>query len=104
MGKDSTRQGVLFKGLSKKALVARFDQQHASSDGGAVLLKACDNRLGLSAAMAACLRIIGQPRRIVAVSITTGDTEQPLLKNLLIRMLNLRLLTIVVQARRHRST
>ena len=56
MGKDSTRQGVLFKGLSKKSLVARFDQEQASSDGGAVLLKACDERLGLSAAMAACLR------------------------------------------------
>ena len=56
MGTDSTRQGVLFKGLSKKVVVARFDQEHASSDGGAVLLKACDERLGLSAAMAACLR------------------------------------------------
>jgi len=56
MGKDSTRQGVLFKGLSKKSLVARFDQEQASSDGGAVLLKGCDKRLGLSAAMASCLR------------------------------------------------
>ena len=56
MGRDSTRQGVLFKGLSKKAIVARFDQEQASSDGGAVLLKGCDERLGLSAAMASCLR------------------------------------------------
>ena len=56
MGKDSTRQGVLFKDLSKKTLVAHFDQEQASSDGGAVLLKACDERLGLSAAMARCLR------------------------------------------------
>ncbi len=56
MGKDSTRQGVLFKGLTKKAVVARFDQEQASSDGGAVLLKTCDERLGLSAAMAARLR------------------------------------------------
>jgi hypothetical protein len=46
----------LFKGLSKKAIVARFDQEQASSDGGAVLLKGCDEHLGLSAAMAACLR------------------------------------------------
>jgi hypothetical protein len=51
-----TKQGVLFKGLSKKALVACFDQEHGSSDGGAVLLKACDERLGLSAAMAGCLQ------------------------------------------------
>jgi hypothetical protein len=56
MGKDSTRQCVLFKGVSKKSLVARFDQEQASSDGGAVLQKACDERLGLSAAVAACLR------------------------------------------------
>jgi len=64
MGKDSTRQGVLFKGLTKKAVVARFDQEQASSDGGAVLLKACDERLGLSAAMAACLRDERQQSKI----------------------------------------
>lgn len=56
MSKDTSRQGVLFRGLSKKAVVTRFDQEQASSDGGAVLLKACDERLGLSAAMAACLQ------------------------------------------------
>ena len=56
MSNHITKQCVLFKGLTKKALVARFDQELASSDGGAVLLKACDERLGLSAAMAACLR------------------------------------------------
>ena len=37
MSNHITKQGVLFKGLSKKALVARFDQEQASSDGGAVL-------------------------------------------------------------------
>ena len=42
---DTTKQGVLFKSLSKKAVVAKFDQDHASSDGGAVLLKACDEKL-----------------------------------------------------------
>ena len=56
MSKHITQQGVLFRGLSKKAVVACFDQEQASSDGGAVLLKGCDKRLGLSAAMAACLR------------------------------------------------
>ncbi len=56
MSNHITKQSVLFKGLTKKALVARFDQEQASSDGGAILLKACDERLGLSAAMAACLR------------------------------------------------
>lgn len=56
MGKDTTRQGVLFKGLSKKVVVARFDQEHATSDGGAILLKAVDEKLGLSAAIAECVR------------------------------------------------
>ncbi len=56
MDNHITKQCVLFKGLSKKALVTRFDQEQASSDGGAVLLKACDERLGLSAAIAKCLR------------------------------------------------
>ena len=40
MANNTIKQGVLFKGLSKKNIVAQFDQEHASSDGGAVLLKA----------------------------------------------------------------
>jgi hypothetical protein len=44
--------------------VARFDQPHASSDGGAVLLKAADTRLGLTAALAACIRDGRQPGKI----------------------------------------
>ena len=56
MNNHITKQCVLFKGLTKKALVVRFDQEQASSDGGAILLKACDERLGLSVAIAACLR------------------------------------------------
>ena len=36
-------------------IVARFDQAHASSDGGAVLLKALDDRLGLTRQLAASL-------------------------------------------------
>jgi len=64
MGNDITKQGVLFKGLTKKALVARFDQELASSDGGAILLKACDERLGLSAAITACLRDARQQAKV----------------------------------------
>ena len=37
---DSTAQSVLFPDLFSKSLVARFDQGHGSSDGGALLLKA----------------------------------------------------------------
>jgi hypothetical protein len=60
----TTRQGVLFKGLAKRAVVTHFDQAHASSDGGAVLLKACDERLGRCARLAACLRDDRQPAKV----------------------------------------
>ena len=55
MSYDTTKQSVLFGNLSKKAVIAKFDQDHASSDGGAILLKACDERLQLSSTLAGCL-------------------------------------------------
>lgn len=51
MDDDSTRQSVLFSDFSGKPVVAKFDQDHASSDGGAILLQACDRRLGLTEAL-----------------------------------------------------
>src|SRR5271168_1731095 len=51
MDDDSTRQSVLFSDLTGKPVIAKFDQQHASSDGGAILLRACDRRLGLTEAL-----------------------------------------------------
>ncbi len=56
MRDDTTTQGVLFKALFAKPLVARFDQAHSSCDGGAILLKACDRKLGLIDAVSSCLR------------------------------------------------
>ena len=53
---DSTTQGVLFAELFDRPLIACFDRPHASSDGGAILLKAADRRLGLMDALADCLR------------------------------------------------
>lgn len=52
MSKDTTRQSVLFPELFKKPVIVQFDEPQASSDGGAILLKACDERLGLSAGLA----------------------------------------------------
>jgi hypothetical protein len=52
---DITRQSVLFPHLFSRSLRAQFDEQHGSSDGGAILLKACDAALGLSERLAACL-------------------------------------------------
>jgi hypothetical protein len=46
---------VLFPDLCDKPVIATFDERHASSDGGAVLLKAADRRLGVTAAIAQVL-------------------------------------------------
>ena len=54
MREGTTRQRVMFSELVEKAVVAQFDQPHGSSDGGAVLLKACDERLHLTERIAAC--------------------------------------------------
>ena len=56
MANITTKQGVLFKALGKKVIAPRFDQAHASSDGGAILLKACDERLKLNETLASCLQ------------------------------------------------
>ena len=56
MKDDSTQQSVMFPELFDKRLLAQFDQPHGSSDGGAVLLKACDERLRLTEAFAGCFR------------------------------------------------
>ena len=64
MRDDSTRQSVLFSGLFDKRLVARFDQPHGSSEGGAVLLKALDERLNLSERLAQCIQDERQPGKI----------------------------------------
>lgn len=50
-----TVQTVLFPDLFAKPLVAAFDTPQMSSDGGAILLKAVDERVGLTARLAACL-------------------------------------------------
>lgn len=64
MTDESARQTVLFADLFDKPLVAAFDQPHSSSDGGAILLKAIDRRLGLTAALAASLSDDRDPRKI----------------------------------------
>src|SRR5213592_236668 len=43
-----------FQGVPQP-IIARFDQAHASSDGGAVLLKALDDRLGVTERLALSL-------------------------------------------------
>ncbi len=64
MADDTTTQCVLFPDLFRKPLVARFDQHNGSSDGGAVLLKAIDLRLGLTERLAGCLRDRRDPSKV----------------------------------------
>ena len=64
MTDDTIPQTVLFPDLFAKPLVATFDQAHASSDGGAILLKAVDRRLDLTARLAACLTDTRDPTRV----------------------------------------
>jgi hypothetical protein len=52
---ETIPQTVLFPDLFNKPLVATFDQPHASSDGGAILLKAAEARYGLIEGFARCL-------------------------------------------------
>ena len=56
MSEHTTTQCVLFPGIFERPVVAKFDQSQGSSDGGAILLKAADQRLHLTAALAACLK------------------------------------------------
>jgi len=50
-------------GISKP-VIARFDPPHASSDGGAVLLKAIDDRVGLTWRLASAIRDRRQPGKV----------------------------------------
>ena len=52
-----------FQGV-RQPIVARFDQAHASSEGGALLLKAIDERLELTQRLAACLIDRRQPAKV----------------------------------------
>jgi hypothetical protein len=61
---ESARQTVLFPDLFDKPLLAAFDQPHASSDGGAIFLKAVDRRLGLTNALAATLTDPRDPAKV----------------------------------------
>jgi hypothetical protein len=59
----TTTQCLLFPDIFDRPVVAKFDQRRGSSDGGAVLLKAADQRLGLTSSLAACLKDERQPSK-----------------------------------------
>lgn len=55
MHDTTTTPCVLFPELFERPVTVTFDVPNASSDGGAVLLKAADRRLGLISRLAAAL-------------------------------------------------
>ena len=61
---DKISQTVLFPDLFDKPLVATFKREQASSDGGAVLLKAAERVYGLVKAFAGCLADKRAPEKI----------------------------------------
>ena len=64
MSEPTITQSVLFGELVERSLVATFDHPHASSDGGAILLKAADRHLGLLAALTATVPDGRVPARV----------------------------------------
>lgn len=67
---DPTGQSVLFPDLFSRPVHIAFDDPATSSDGGSVLLAAVDGRLGLTAALGACLR---DDRRVASVQHSYAD-------------------------------
>ena len=59
------KQGVLFWNLFRRPVAAVFDSPQSSSDGGSLLLKACDQALGLTETLASWLRDGRQPGKVV---------------------------------------
>lgn len=64
MNEPTITQTVLFADLVDRPLVATFDQPHASSDGGAILLQAADRHVGLLAALTATVPDAREPARV----------------------------------------
>lgn len=64
MDDPTLTQTVLFPDLVAKLLVATFDQPEPSSDGGAILLKAADRRLGLIDTLAGVLSDAREATRV----------------------------------------
>src|SRR5260370_3196591 len=64
MATDCIAQVTFNFDLKRKPVVAAFDAEHASSDGGAILLKGIDTHLGLTKRLAACLQDERQPGKI----------------------------------------
>ena len=70
MNETTIAQTVLFPDLADRPLIGTFDRPDASSDGGAILLKAADRRLGLLAALSAT---VPDARASTRITHSVGD-------------------------------
>lgn len=61
---ECTSDGVRFRAPSGHELVARFDGGEITSDGGAMLLRAADDRFDVLGRLARCFRDHRDPRRV----------------------------------------
>ncbi len=61
---DHSVPTLLFEGLLDKPILARFDGERRTSDGGLSLLAGIDRKLGLTADLAACLEDRRDPARV----------------------------------------
>ena len=61
---DANRQSVLFPELFDRPAIVRFDQPKVTSDGGALLLGQLDRSLGVSQALASCVRDFRDPAKV----------------------------------------
>lgn len=62
--RERTRQSVRVERGFRKPIDVQFDGESQSSDGGLVLLRAVDDRIGLTEALAACLRDRRDPSKV----------------------------------------
>jgi len=61
---DLSKQTVLFPALLSKPTHVQFDALNTTSDGGALLLKSVDDKIGLTASLARCLADPREPAKI----------------------------------------
>lgn len=64
MPREHSAECLEFQGLFSKPLIAQFDEPNGSSDGGAVLLKAADEKLGLIDKLASCIKDARQTGKV----------------------------------------
>ena len=64
MNTECTDAPLEFQGLGRRAIIGAFDGGHISSDGGALLLRELDERLGITEKLAACFTDQRNPDRI----------------------------------------